>query len=156
MNAQLIETNIDGHDVMLSRETIIMLARRAQVTETELQGPAIIEDSDAQRVLGLADGSLITIAKLENDTKYGVRIHNIYRSGQLVNLNSGKAIPVDEPIMIFRAQDKLALTAIEAYARAVENAGSMVNPLTTQSAAERFMKFCEFQREHPERVKEPS
>ena len=151
MNMQLIETNIDGHDVMLSRETIIMLARQAKVSRSELEGPYIEFDNDEKRVIVLGDES-VTIYKLPNDTKYGIGDCD----SALINLASGKAIPPDEPIMIFRAQDKLALTAIEAYARAVENAGTAVHPLTTQSAAERFMKFCEFQREHPERVKEPS
>lgn len=156
MNAQLIETNIDGHDVALSRETIIMLARQAKVTAEELSGPTVLKDCPDYLELRMPDGQRRRIYRIPNDTKYGVSAPP-HRDGVLLaNLETGKEIPIDEPVMIFRAQDKHALTAIEAYARVVENAGNVVRQMTGPSAAERFMAFSRFQQDHPERVKEPS
>lgn len=43
------------------------------------------------------------------DAKYGIR-HN-----ELVNKVTGNAIPINEPLFIFRAQDKRAVHALEAY-----------------------------------------
>lgn len=155
MNAQLYPITINDEEMMVSRETIIHLAREAKVTEADLKAPTIEQDTTDRRILLRTDGIHATVYKLPNDTKYGF-MRTAEGQTCLASLATGMPIPADEPVMIFRAQDQLSLTAIEAYARSVENAGNIVNQMTTQSAAERFMKFCEFQREHPSRVKMPS
>jgi len=79
-----------------------------------------------------------------NDPKYGIN-----EQGQICNIATGKPIPNDEPIMIFRGQDDLAAQVIAYY----EN---LVATGEHKAAVEsRIHDFNKFKRDHPERVKMP-
>ena len=70
-------------------------------------------------------------------------------SGRLVNRSTGKAIPDDEPVFILRAQDLLALGALEAYLYGV------TDPVHAAVVASRIADFASFARANPGRMKQP-
>lgn len=72
--------------------------------------------------------------------------------GQIVNTETGRTIPADEPLFIIRAQDKLAPAAIRAYARLLRE-----KKLTKAAlAVGKYAKEVEaWQKAHKERVKLP-
>ena len=69
--------------------------------------------------------------------------------GRLVNRETGKPIPNDEPVMIFRAKDRKALNALEAYQFAC------TDETHRQVIQGRIDDFREFQTANPDLVKEP-
>lgn len=72
-----------------------------------------------------------------------------FENGQFVNRVSGEAIPDDEPVIIFRARDRHALTLLRHYA-------SLAGDEHHQRAIfDRIEEFTAYQEAHPERVKEP-
>lgn len=73
------------------------------------------------------------------------------RDGRIVNRETGKPIPDDEPVFILRAQDKLAQQALQAYRTMTASAG--LNPA---SIDERVTAFAAFAEAHPERMKLPN
>ena len=77
------------------------------------------------------------------EPKYGIR------GGRIVNRLSGTSIPDDEPIFIFRAQDRLAVRTLTAYF------GAITDPAHARAVAARLDDFKRFAREHPERMKDP-
>lgn len=149
---------LDGGPV-LSRDQIVKLARMAKITEDDLKerDPVIIKDLTTERHICRADGKTVRLVKLQ-DTKYGALIE--HRDGNyqadLANLETGVEIPDDEPVIIFRAQDRLALAALTEYVRVVTAASSTVSPMTVESAAHMLDRFTAFQTAHPERVKLPT
>lgn len=150
---------------LLSRDQVVALARRAALTADDLANPkpVILKDTPFERHIERADGRVVRLVKVQ-DTKYGVlwepvRNHpsgegNI--DGALANLTTGMPIPDDEPVMIFRGQDRHALAAIETYCRTVTNEGTSIDEKSAPSAGERFMAFQTFAIEHPERMKDPT
>lgn len=77
------------------------------------------------------------------DPKYGIK------DNKLVNMKTGKPIPDDEPVMIFRAKDKHASSAICNYMMDCKD-------LEHKSAVEkRWWQFCEFKENNPQKIKEP-
>ena len=85
-------------------------------------------------------------------------------NGQLVNRNSLEAIPDDEPVFVFRARDKLAVRALQAYATEVAlgafHAGLAQGPDTNLAShalavGQRIEDFRRFAAKHPERMKQP-
>ncbi len=77
------------------------------------------------------------------EPKYGIR------DGQIVNRSSGAPIPDDEPILIFRWKDRLAVRTLTAYF------GAITDPAHARAVAARLDDFKRFAREHPERMKDP-
>ncbi len=71
------------------------------------------------------------------------------KHGRLVNRSTGKAIPDDEPVFILRAQDKLAMAALEAYLFEIED------PVHAAVVGSRIADFAAFAQAHPERMKVP-
>lgn len=71
------------------------------------------------------------------------------REGLIVNRHSGEPIPDDEPVFIFRAKDRRALTALTAYYAAITNAEH------ARTVAARIDSFKAFAAGHPERMREP-
>lgn len=70
-------------------------------------------------------------------------------SGRIVNRDTGKAIPDDEPVMIFRAQDKRAVPALWGYHDACVD---LAHRAVIKARIADFERFAEA---HPERTKEP-
>ena len=71
------------------------------------------------------------------------------RDGRIVNRRTGQPIPDDEPIFVFRAKDRRALTALTAYYAAI------TNPEHAKAVAVRIESFKAFAAAHPERMQEP-
>ncbi|MDA8350897.1 MAG: hypothetical protein M0038_19250 [Pseudomonadota bacterium] len=68
------------------------------------------------------------------------------RDGRIVNRRTGQPIPDDEPVFIFRAKDRRALTALTAYYAA------LVDPKHAKAVAARIESFKAFAAKHPERM----
>lgn len=82
--------------------------------------------------------------KLTQDPKYGIN-----NDGKICNVATGKPIPDDEPIFIFRAQDVLAEQSLSFYL-------SMVHVAQHRMAVKnRIEHFKSFRLEHPDRVRAP-
>lgn len=69
--------------------------------------------------------------------------------GRIVNRSTSAVIPDDEPLMIFRARDKHARTAIAAY---IANCSNADHRAVVKS---RLLDFEEFAKANPDRMKEP-
>ena len=81
---------------------------------------------------------------VKQEPKYRVTNH-----GQLVNRQSGEAIPDDEPVFILRARDKHAAKLLGEYQK-------MVTDSTHHRAISlRATQFSDWALAHPERMKEP-
>jgi hypothetical protein len=80
------------------------------------------------------------------DGKFG------FKDGKIVNLVSGQEIPEDEPLFLLRGHDHYALEAIHAYQTACVSECNELHNAGIQQVRE---KFCRFQAEHPERMKQP-
>lgn len=78
-----------------------------------------------------------------NERKYKIL------NNRLVKKSDEQPIPDDEPVFIFRAQDRKALTPLVAY-------GVILNKLQAKkSLTEAVNDFRRFQELHPDRMKEP-
>lgn len=69
--------------------------------------------------------------------------------GRFINRSTGKPIPEDEPVILFRAQDRKALSALRSYHTSCEQADHRA------VIGARIRAFEKFAEEHPERMKEP-
>lgn len=144
---------------LLTRDQVAALARRAGITPEDLKTPApvVLKDLAHERHIERHDGNIIRVYKL-GDGKIGA-CYEMLPSGEarlrITSMASGKGKNDDEPIMIFRAQDRYAIAAIETYVRLVTADGNAVDPRTANSAHECFMAFQAFANEHPERMKTP-
>jgi len=70
-------------------------------------------------------------------------------AGRIVNRATGKAIPDDEPIMIFRAKDSQAVHAIQFYM-------DLCSDVTHKNVIDgRIRDFVAFQNKHRDRMSEP-
>ncbi len=67
----------------------------------------------------------------------------------LVNRQTGKPIPDDEPIFILRAKDRQAVYALRAYLILCENDAQC------EAIHRRIQQFENWAKEHPDRIKEP-
>lgn len=70
-------------------------------------------------------------------------------SGLVFNRASGEPIPLDEPVMVFRARDIHAVAMIKFYA------GLVNDPHHKDIVMQRAHDFEMFRLAHPERMKEP-
>jgi len=69
--------------------------------------------------------------------------------GRLFSRASNQSIPDDEPVMIFRAQDRHAVDMLNHYIGLCNDAEHR------QVVRQRVTDFMEFAAKHPERMKEP-
>ena len=77
------------------------------------------------------------------DPKYGIK------DNKLVNMKTGKPIPDDEPVMLFRAKDINASDAIHSYAEECSNKKHVV------AVMERWQAFSDFCDNNEEIMSEP-
>lgn len=80
---------------------------------------------------------------VSQEPKYGIRDNRLY------NRASGEFIPLDEPVFIFRARDKLAASSLEDYWLRCNNGEHQ------DAIRSRMMDFAKFRDAHPERMKMP-
>jgi hypothetical protein len=71
------------------------------------------------------------------------------RGGRVINRASGEAIPLDEPIMIFRGRDKYAAGVIQFYLAMLLNVAHRV------AVGDRLRDFNRFREQFPDRMREP-
>lgn len=73
--------------------------------------------------------------------------------GEKVIHVSGREVPEDEPLFLFRARDRYAVSVLTTYRKTCQDAGCTEYQIAgIQAAINAFLKFRE---EHPERMKEP-
>lgn len=72
-----------------------------------------------------------------------------FEDGRFVNRVSGEPIPDDEPVIIFRARDRKALDVLRYYRSICEDEHHR------RAVTDRIDEFEAYEREHPERLKEP-
>lgn len=153
----LFKINADGP--ALTREQIIAFARLAELKAEDIEEPRpkVVRESAYERVIERTDGKVVRIL-LTQDSKYGVLTQSAHGEtfARLANALTGFEIPLDEPVMIFRAQDRAAPAAIDGYIREVQNHATSVATGTIESAAKRLEEFHRFQSAFPARVKFPS
>ncbi len=70
-------------------------------------------------------------------------------NGELVKRIGEKPIPDDEPLFIFRAQDRKALAVLVGYNMILDDLNQKAKVTKT------INDFRRFQEEHPDRMKEP-
>jgi hypothetical protein len=82
------------------------------------------------------------------DRKYAV-------SGQMIiKVSDGSVIPEDEPLILFRARDKLAVTMMEHYLSLCRDAGC--DPGQLELMHRRIADFLAWQKENEAVMKRPS
>lgn len=72
---------------------------------------------------------------------------------EIVKTSNGVAVPVDEPLMLFRGRDKLALAMLGCYRQLSIDEGCSEYHLAGINA--RIEAFRRFRDEHPELMKQP-
>ena len=77
------------------------------------------------------------------DPKYGIK------DNKLVNMKTGKPIPDNEPVMLFRAKDIRAADAILYYGQ------TCVNKEHFNAVGGRYMEFRNFAHNHRAQMREP-
>jgi hypothetical protein len=88
---------------------------------------------------------LLEEMKSRQEPKYKIK-------GQIVNRESGAAIPDDEPIFILRARDVSAVGTLEQYHNLNRGSSPPEHLEAVQKRVDQFRKFAE---EHPDRMKVP-
>lgn len=103
------------------------------------------KDLDFVDDLKVAKEELVKLVKVfpTQDPKYGIK------DNRLVNMTTGKPIPEDEPVMLFRAKDLRASDAIYSYGQTCRNKDHF------DAVGKRYLDFRRFAAEHPERINEP-
>lgn len=71
---------------------------------------------------------------------------------QILNL-TGVPIPVDEPLVLFRARDRNALAMLRHYRLLCEE--DLCTEFHMDGIDNRIAAFAEFKQRHPERMKQP-
>ncbi len=93
---------------------------------------------------------MVGMAARRIDHKYS--IHTIGDEAQIVNMQ-GVAVPEDEPLILFRARDRLALATLQYYRDLAVADGCTQFHL--DGIDNRIGAFGNFAREHPELMKQP-
>lgn len=77
-------------------------------------------------------------------------------TGQIVNRQTVKEIPDDEPVMLFRAQDLLLPNMLANYFLSIPvDDGNNANRVHRLAVAKRLDEICDWQAKNPHRVKMP-
>lgn len=72
---------------------------------------------------------------------------------QIIKTSNGDVVPEDEPLIVFRARDYLALPLLHYYASLSRLDGC--TDFHLDGINNRIRAFEQFQKEHPERMKQP-
>jgi len=93
------------------------------------------------------EGSLERIETRRLDNKFGIT------NNRVVKTSNGEAIPDDEPVILFRARDYLALPTLLDYKDRCIFDGCTVYHLDLLNKI--IKEFSDFSEQHPERMKQP-
>lgn len=72
-----------------------------------------------------------------------------FEDGKFINRVSGKAIPDDEPVIIFRARDRHAVAVLNFYWQLATDEHHR------EAISDRIEEFLAYKNAHPEQMKEP-
>jgi len=72
---------------------------------------------------------------------------------KIINTSNGEEVPDDEPMILFRARDNLAVNMLKTYWQISIEAGCTDHHIS--GVAERISQFERFAYENPERMKQP-
>jgi hypothetical protein len=72
-----------------------------------------------------------------------------FENGRFINRVSGEAIPDDEPVIIFRARDRHAVSVLQYYLSLATDAHHQ------QAILDRIEEFSAYREANPGRLKEP-
>jgi len=99
----------------------------------------------AQEVSMASDVNAVTDLLIfpTQDPKYGIQ------ESRLVNMTTGKPIPHDEPVFIFRGQDRKLLAALTAYMNQCEDEAHI------NAIEQRIVAIEEWQSRNVDKLKEP-
>lgn len=75
-----------------------------------------------------------------------------YITGPIFNSATGEQIPLDEPIFLFRARDRHAVTVLEFYTELVDGPDDEEH---REAVRLRVEEFYSFRYNHPDRMKQP-
>jgi DNA-binding transcriptional ArsR family regulator len=85
---------------------------------------------------------------MTNDPKY------VVVDGRLCSAVTGEPIPADEPVLILRGKDTLALDAVWGYYRSL--CAAKHESTMSESMLDRVKTFDTFRKDNPERMKAPT
>lgn len=74
-----------------------------------------------------------------------------FQDGRIINRASGQAIPLDEPVMVFRGRDIHAVALLSAYLDAIQGGPSQ----HIRAVEARLAAFQNFALTHPDRMRQP-
>lgn len=80
---------------------------------------------------------------IEQEPKYK------FENGRVINRHSNEAIPLDEPVFVFRARDVHAVKILREYYCLIKD------QVHEDAVDKRICDFEDFARQFPERMKEP-
>ena len=81
------------------------------------------------------------------DPKYHIE------SEKIIKTSNGEEVPDDEPLILFRARDNLAIDMLCEYRQTCIEAGCTKHQI--KAVGDRLAEFERFAKEHPERMKQP-
>lgn len=79
--------------------------------------------------------------------------HHIDENGNIVKTTNGQIIPDNEPLILFRGRDYLALPLLIRYREMCEHDGC--NDFQLKQVVELIERFANFARENPSIMKQP-
>jgi predicted methyltransferase len=79
--------------------------------------------------------------------------HHIDERGEIIKTTNGQAIPHDEPTILFRARDYLAVPLLIRYREMCTADGC--NNFQLDQVNDLIRKFSDFAKDHPEVMKQP-
>lgn len=79
--------------------------------------------------------------------------HHIDDKGQIIKSGNGAPVPLDEPLILFRARDRLAVPMLKAYREICIADGC--NDFQLGQINELIMRFEAFAESHPNVMKQP-
>jgi hypothetical protein len=79
--------------------------------------------------------------------------HHVDEKGQIVKTGNGVVVPLDEPLILFRGRDYLAVPLLMRYYEMCERDGC--NDFQLGQVQALIDKFSTYAHEHPEAMKQP-
>ena len=79
--------------------------------------------------------------------------HHIDENGEIIKTSNGQAIPHDEPTILFRGRDYLAVPMLIRYREMCIADGC--NDFQLTQVTELIQRFADYAKDHPEVMKQP-
>jgi hypothetical protein len=135
-----------------------ILDKSVAVLQRHIEPDGGLSDHDAlSQLYGIFDGPDYRAAKAALAAPFGVTVEQEPKyttcpdTGSIINRATGKPIPPDEPIMIFRAKDPYAREVLRRYHDLIIN----LDGRFAASCFERSQRFIAFAERNPARMRKP-